>query len=237
VSRHVSRNKLSRKELVQKDEITARLEQGAEYIWDNPRPFLWGVSLVVLAGIAVAAWTVYSARREAASQIALAAVIQSYNDTLTFASDEARYQATVTEAMRVEQDYAGSSAEQVARYFRALSHEGLGETEEAVSLLEDLAGSSDPAIRPLARFALGQSLKAQGELDRAIQLYDDLLTAGEYAADTLVFELGQLHEAADRVDEARALYESLVSEYPGSVYQSEAERALKRIATTGPGSA
>ena len=78
MARHVSRNRLSRKELVQKDEITVRLERGAEYVWDNPRPFLWGGALVLVVALAVAGWTVYSSRREAAGQLALASVIVMY---------------------------------------------------------------------------------------------------------------------------------------------------------------
>ena len=237
MARHVSRKKLSRKELVQKDEITVRLERGAEYVWDNPRPFLWGGALVLVVALAVAGWTVYSSRREAAGQLALASVIQAYNDTLTYASDDARYQATLSEANGVVAEYGGSSTALVARYYAALSHEGLGDLGESVRLLEELAASSDPAIRPVAQFALGQSFKKQGDFNRAIELYDALLASDEYAPETLVFELGQLHEAADRVAEARTFYESLIANYPGSVYQPEAERALKRIDTLGPGSA
>lgn len=237
MSRHVSRSKLSRKELVRKDEITSRLEQMAEYVWNNPQPFLWGAAVLVLGAAAVAGWSVWSASRASEAQAGLARVIQAYNDKTTFASDDARYEAALGAAVQVEEEYGGSSVGRIAQVYEALSHEGLGEADDAVRILEELAASDDPAIRPVAQFALGQSFKKQGEFDRAIALYQELLESGEYAPEPLVFELGQLNEAAEHIEEARTFYQSLLSNYPDSEYQTDAERALKRLDTFVAGNA
>jgi TolA-binding protein len=96
-------------------------------------------------------------------------------------------------------------------------------------LLGDLAASSDVTIRPLARFALGQSFRKQGEFDRAIGVYQELLDSGEYAAPAVLFEMGQIQEAAGRPAEARTYYETLQANHPDSAYQAAVERALRRL--------
>ena len=232
--RRESRKKLSRKELVQKDEITNRLEQAVTYVLEHPQPFVWGIAIAVIVAVVATGWTLYASGRNEDAQVALASVIRAYNDTVTFESDEARYQATLGEAAQVTDAYGNLQAGQIARYYAALSHEGLGESGEAIRLLEELVASSDPAVRPIARFALGQSYKKQGQIDQAIGVYEGLLQSGDYAAPPVIFELAQLHEAADRRDQARTYYESLLADYPDSVYQPDAEKAVKRLNTTGP---
>jgi tetratricopeptide (TPR) repeat protein len=232
-----SRRKLTRKDLVRQDEFGSRLEQAAVYVVDHPQPFLLGIAGVVVVAVAAMGWTLYAGSRNESAQAALGSVIRAYHDLSAFESDEARYQAALAEANRVGETYGGLPAGRIARYYAALSHEGLGEIDEAVRLLGELAASSDAVIRPVARYALGQTYKRQQDFDRAIGVYQDLLESGEHSAPALVFEIAQLHEAAGRPAEARSSYESLLANYPESVYQPEAERALKRLGTADSGDA
>lgn len=224
-----SRKKLSRKELVQQDEITNWLEDSATWVVDHPRPLLWGIAAVIVVVIAATGWTLYARSRNESAQTALGSLIRTYHDLTTFESDEARYQETLIEAAAVEDSYGSLRAGRIARYYEALAHEGLGEMDEAILVLEELSASSDPTIRPIARFALGQAYKEQGDFDRAIGTYQELLESGEYSAPAVLFQLGELQEAADRPNEAESYYESLVAEHPGSVYEDQAQRALKRL--------
>jgi predicted negative regulator of RcsB-dependent stress response len=227
----LARRKLSRKQLVEPDQITTRLEDAVDWVMDHPRPFLWGIGGVVVIAVALTGWTLYANSRDEGAQAALGEVIRAYNDVVTYESDVARYQATLTEALEVDEAYGGMQAGRIARYYAALSHDGLGEADEAVRLLEELSGSSDAAIRPVARFALGQILKQQGEFDRAIDVFEQLLDSGEYAGPAVLFEIGQSHEAAGRAAEARTYYDTLLVNHPDSAYQAAVERALRRLGT------
>jgi tetratricopeptide (TPR) repeat protein len=231
-----SRNKMSRKELVETDQITSRLEQSAMWVIDHPRPFIWGIAGVVGTIAVVAGWSLYASGRHEQAQLALGAVIRTFHNAAGFESEEARYQATLEEAVRVEEAFGGRAG-QIARYYAALSHEALGDTGETVRILEELAGSGHPTIRPPARFALGQTYTKEEQFDRAIEVYRTLLDSGEYASPPILFELAGLSEAAGRAAEALDFYESLMRDYPDSVYQPEAERAVKRLGAGGAGSA
>lgn len=231
------RKRLSRKELVQQDQITSGLEETVEWIMDHPRPFLWGIAAVVVVAVLATGWTLYARNRSETAQVALGNVIRVYHDIASYESEVARFQATLNAAREVEAAYGGLQAGRIASYYEALAHAGLGEDEEAVEILEALASSADPTIRPVAAFALGQNLRKQGELDRAIEVYQDLLDSGEYSPPILLYELGGLSEEAGHLEEAENYYESLLSDYSGSVLEPEVEKALKRLRTTGTGSA
>jgi tetratricopeptide (TPR) repeat protein len=231
------KKRLSRKELVQQDQITSGLEDAVEWIMDHPRPFLWGIGAVIVVVVLATGWTLYARNRSESAQVALGNLIRVYRDMNSYDSDVARLQATLNAAREVEGAYGGLQAARIASYYEALAHEGLGEDEEAAEILEALANSTDPTIRPLAAFALGQNLRRQGNVDRAIEICRDLLDSGEYSAPVLLFELGGLSEEAGRLEEAENYYESIRSEYAGSVLEPEAEQALKRLRTTGSGRA
>ena len=119
------RKRLSRKELTEKDEITSKLELAAMFAVDNAKPLLTGISVVVVAIAAFVGWNAYSARVEANAQSALGEVIGIFN-VIDGQTDEARFNSTIEEAALVQSGFPGSQAADIAQYFAALSHEGLG---------------------------------------------------------------------------------------------------------------
>ena len=92
---------------------------------EHGKPIAIGVSAAVVGIAIIVVLNVTAANREAAAQSALAEVIRVYATVTEDTSDEARFQATLTEAARVESDYPDQPATQIARYFAGLSHQGL----------------------------------------------------------------------------------------------------------------
>ena len=96
----MARKKLTRRELVQKDEITSTLEQVTTFAVENRKPLLTIVAVIVVAATVLVGWNIFAANREANAQSALSEVIRLYTDT-TLAEGEERFQATLTEVQRV----------------------------------------------------------------------------------------------------------------------------------------
>ena len=228
----MARKKLTRRELVQKDEITSTLEQVTTFAVENRKPLLTIVAVVVVVIAVLVGWNVIAANREADAQSALSEVIRVYTDT-TLAEGEERFQATLTEAQRVQDEYPNQTAAQIAQYYAALSHKGLGNSAEAVRLLRELIDSGDETIRQVARYALAESYKSNEEFENAITVYRELVDSDGYSKGAVLYELGRLHETISKPDEARDYYQSLVGEYPDSPFRVDADRALKRLAETG----
>jgi TolA-binding protein len=228
----LARKKLTRKELVQKDDITSGLERATTYVVEHAVPIGIGVGLVVV-GIAIAVvLNVTAANREAAAQSALAEVIRIYSTITEETTDEERFQATLVEAALVEADHPDQPAAQIARYYAGLSHEGLGDFDQAIGILTELGETGDETVNQVALFALAESHKKQGDQESAIEVYQALADSGGYSPSAVLYELGRLYEATSKPEEARAYYQSLVGEYPDSPFRADADSALRRLTST-----
>ncbi len=222
------RKRLSRKELTEKDEITSKLELAAMFAVDNAKPLLTGASVVVVAIAAFIGWNAYSARVEANAQMALGEVIGIFN-VIDGQTDEARFNSAIEEAALVQSGFPGSQAADIAQYFAALSHEGLGNTEESDRIFRSLIDAGDESIRDNARFALAESFKKRDDVQAAISEYELLAESADFPRGAILFELGRLHESVSELDEARGYFQSLIDEYQDSPFRNEADRALRRI--------
>jgi tetratricopeptide (TPR) repeat protein len=228
----LARKKLTRKELVQKDDITSGLEWATTYVVEHAVPIGIGVGLVVV-GIAIAVvLNVTAANREAAAQSALAEVIRIYSTITEDTTDEERFQAALVEAARVEADHPDQPAAQIARYYAGLSHEGLGDSDQAIAILTELGEAGDETVKQVALFALAESHKKEGDLESAIEVYQALADSGGYSPSAVLYELGRLYEATSKPEEARGYYQSLVGEYPDSPFRADADSALRRLTST-----
>jgi predicted negative regulator of RcsB-dependent stress response len=218
---------MSRKELTEKDDITSVLERGTDFLVDNGKPIATGAAAVVLIAVALVGWNFYSQSRIDAAQASLARVISAYNDI--DAGDESRFNAAIDASAAVGADYPGSPSADIADYYAALAHDGLGNTGESDRILVRLAESGDDAIRENARFALAESYKKRDDLEGAIREYEVLANSEDFPRGAILFELGRLHEAASQLEEARGYYEALVNEYQDSPFRTDADRALRRL--------
>ena len=227
----MARKKLSRKELVQKDEITTTLETATAFLLEHSKPIATIVGIVVAVVLVFVAWNVYAANRETNSQSALSEVIATFTDTEGFASDEQRFETALAEGQVVRDDYPNRRAGQIAEYYMALSHEGLGNTAESVRILQGLIETGDETIQQVARYALAESYKTHGELESAIAVFQELVDTAGYSQGAVLYELGRLHEATSKPEEARSYYQSIVGEYPDSPFRPDADRALERLRT------
>ena len=225
----MARKRMTRKELVQKDEITSTLEHTTAFVLKQRKPILAVASIVVALVIILVALNVYSANRRAASQSALSKVIDIFTDTVGYDSDQERFEAALAEAHGVRDTYENLPAGQIAEYYIALSNGGLGNTTEAVRILKSLVETGDDTIQQVARYALAESYKTHGEVETAITVYQELEDIGGYSQVAVLYELGRLHEEISKTDEARSYYQKIVGEYPNSAFRADADRALKRL--------
>ena len=227
----MARKRLSRKELVQKDEITTTLETMTAFLLEHGKLLATGAGVVVAVVLVFVAWSVYAANREASSQSALAKVIAAFADTEGFDSDQQRFETALAQGQVVRDDYPNLRAGQIAEYYMALSHEGLGNTTESVRILRGLIETGDETIQQVARYALAESYKTHGELETAIAVFQELVDTAGYSQGAVLYELGRLHEAISKPEEARSYYRSIVGEYPDSPFRPDADRALERLGT------
>jgi tetratricopeptide (TPR) repeat protein len=140
----------------------------------------------------------------------------------------------IAEAQKVYDSYRSLPAASIAQYYIGLSHEGLGDTGKAVESLQQAIQDGTQEIKGVAQFALAGIHRKQGETEMAIAVYKQLYDGGGYSKAAVGYELATLYEATDQIDQAKELYQSVVTDFPDSPFRPNADEALKRLGVTPP---
>jgi tetratricopeptide (TPR) repeat protein len=232
------------KQKIKQDELRTGLQQASEWIRLHAREVQMtggAVLFLIAAGLLVQN---FRARQDANAEASFAKAIETYRaplaseapaappGTTTFATREEKYKKALAEFQGVEKSASGQVRER-ARYYAALCQIELGDLPAAEKALGELAGrkDEDDLVPSLARLALAGLHRRNGQADKAIEDYRRMLEDSSFLLprDHVLLELGATQEAANRPKDARASYERLFQEYPGSVYAGEARQRAEYL--------
>ncbi|MBK9153740.1 MAG: hypothetical protein IPM25_05925 [Chloracidobacterium sp.] len=195
------------------ENVGHKVEEIGKTIGGHKRNLLYGLGIAVVVAASVIAYFVWTARNEAAGQLALARAIEyhdavvSNNPTPTgsvrkqFRTATERAQAAIPEFQLVAEQYGGHIA-QKAKYFIAVNQLTL-DRAVGIAELEALAGSDDH-VGKLAKFTLAQTRIDDGRLDEAATLLTELANASDavVSKDSVNFELAKVYEKQGKTQEA-----------------------------------
>ena len=156
-----------------------------------------------------------------------------------FATAEEKYKTAAAAFEGVERRYASVDVAVRAKYYGALCRIRLGQYAEAERALRELVerDGQPHLMSDLARMALAELYRKSGQTDKAVEAYrrvasdPDTTLPRDYALRCLAGTL----EDARRFGEARAAYQELLREYPGSVYAADARTRADYLETAGKG--
>lgn len=232
-------HELSREEL-KRNELGEAVEAGVSFAEKHLRVILGiviGVVAVALAGWAVFAWR--GARLDSASEalgraqrVASAEIVDSGarpDDAVrpTFATAAERDAQARQLFDAVVQQYDGTGAARAARL--RLAELAFAAGDFAAARAHYVAvGTSDDALGVGAAIGLAAVDRAEGRGAELItRLQNDLANArGPLPADLLLVELARTHAALGNRADARAAWQRLVDEHPGSAWAAEARGQL-----------
>lgn len=127
-------------------------------------------------------------------------------------------------------NYGGSKAGNLSKYYAGLCYLHLGQFDAAISYLEDFnaAGEITPAMKS---GALGDAYAEKGDLAKAMSLYQDAAseTRNEVIAPYYLKKIGMLHEKNGNLAEAKTAYESIKNDYATSAAASDIEKYIIRV--------
>jgi predicted negative regulator of RcsB-dependent stress response len=226
--------RITRKQLKKDDEFVSAAEVIFRWIADNARPLAAGIGAVCVAALlwwAVTGWL--SARTDDASLLL-------HHATMTFEGEAAPgslapagdIEAAEAEFQQVIDGYARSDQADMARLYLARIALSRGETDQARTILVDLAERhDDDVVGRLAnldllnlRIASGQSAEVVTELEAMV--------AGRSAGlprDAALYRLGELLTDQGESEKARTYLEMLVEEFPESPYVAGARQRLLEL--------
>ncbi len=193
--------------------VGGTIEEAGKKLEGQGRNILY--ALAALAVLAIVVWIIYSwsGRSNATATAALGKAIETSqlrvtgeplpagSTEKTFKTEKERAEAAVAEFQGVAEKYGGDVAEK-ARYFVAVNRLSL-DRAAAIAELEGLAKGSDE-IGSLSKFALAQTRTADGRIDEAAALYQELATLSDpiISKETINFELALLLEKKGKKQEA-----------------------------------
>jgi TolA-binding protein len=126
---------------------------------------------------------------------------------------------------------------EIARYYKALSLIALGRGTEAVPILEEVAAGGS-RIAAQAKVSLANALAEKGDYDRAAALLQEVAaaTGASFPPDAALAMLGAMRVRQGRADEARKVYEDLLTRYPQSSLGPDVRQRIAELGGTLPAS-
>jgi predicted negative regulator of RcsB-dependent stress response len=224
---------MTRHELKAQDYTTTKLQTLTETAFERKKEILLIAGAILVIVLAYVGWGIYTTRRNTEAQNQLGAAIAAYTDP-TLTSDKARYEKSIAEAQKTIDSYGSLPAAVIARYYIALSKDGLGDTAGAIQDLGEVIAKGDATTKAIAQFALAGIHQKHGDSPKAVEVLKQLDTDGGYSASAVKFELGKVLEASKQPDQAKGYYEKVVTDFADSPFRADAEAALRRMGFTVP---
>jgi tetratricopeptide (TPR) repeat protein len=228
------------KRQIREDEFRSGLEHAVDWARAHSREVQGTVlAVAVLFGAGLLVQN-FRGRQDATAQAAFAKALDTYHaplaseippggekPALTFGTREEKYRKALADFEGVEKTASGEMRQR-ARYYAALSRAELADTAAAEKILAELASrrDDDDLVPSLAALALADLHRRGGQGQKAIEAYRKMLDDPSFLLprDHVLREMAAAQEEMNNLKDARASYERLVQEYPGSVYAGEARQ-------------
>jgi len=230
------------KEQIKRDEFVSGIEHAASWTRVHQSEVRIGLGVAVVVAVAAAALVYVQGNRAREAETAFREAVTTYQAPITaeiqagadkpagkvFPTAEEKYKAAAAAFDGVERRYGTLAVAERARYYAALCRVELKQYAEAEKALRAVASRRDNArLEPaLARLAIADLLRRQGEVDKAVDEYRAIAGDGTLPVprDFAMMSLAGTLEDAKRLSEAGAAYKRLTEEFPASVYAAEARR-------------
>lgn len=245
--------KKEHRQQIKRDEFVSGLEKAAQWAADHRDRLRIGLGLAVVAAATAGTVLYLQGGRKRDAERAFGEAVAIYRAPIAaelraeadqppgpvFPTAEEKYKTAAAAFDGVERRHGSLPVAVRARYYAALSRIELKQYAEAEKELKAIAeGRSATRLdAALARLALADLYRRQGQVDRAVDEYRAI--AGDarlpLPRDYALMSLAETLEEAKRLAEAVAAYKRLIEEFPASVYAAQARRQAEHLRTAAQG--
>ncbi len=197
--------------------MNKRIEESSKIVEGKGKTLLYALAALAALAVLIGIIYTYNRRANATAQTALGKAIETSQRQVTdqpqpagstektFKTEKERAEASVAEFQTVADQFGGAVGAK-AKYFAAVNRLTL-DRPQAITDLESLSKSGDE-VGKMSKFALAQTKSADGKLDEAAALYQELAAMDNpiIAKDTINFDLAGIYEKQGKKDDAANLY-------------------------------
>ena len=237
------KKKVSVKEMrFRHDPMIRFYEKTQEWLQEKGRPF--AIAVGIIAGIIVlyAGGSYFFDYRKARAENAFAEAVEKFNAPVqdsstptttptsgkTYGDEQTKWRDSAEAFDRLASDYSGRYGS-IGRYYAGVCYLHI-DRDKGISLLEQVAGKKDQPTSDLARLALAENYAANGDNEKAISLYDELLKSSTNLKPAVEVGLGRVYEKIGDTEKAVEAYLEAARPDRSTEAGSEAEKRLAAIA-------
>ena len=227
--------KISRRAMKRND-LAETVNKTVGYVAEHRRGVAEAVAIAVGGVLLVGGFFVYREWQERSAGKALSEALAVLETPLasdppsvatakTFASAAER-RAQSEKLLRKAASHGSTPSGRAANVI--LAAEGSDKSAPSVEVFEKAARQSRSEEAAAAEINAAKLLAAQGKANEAIERLKRAIESPKSAAprDALLFTLGEIYEQTGAPADARATYQRLITDYPNSVYRSEARQKV-----------
>lgn len=237
------RKKVTVKEMKFKHDPMIRFyEKTQDWLQERGRPFVIAVGIVAGLVLLYVAGSYYFDYRKTKAETAFAEAIEKFTapiqDTSSpsttpptgkfYTDEQTKWRESADAFERLANDYSGYYGN-IGRYYAGASYLHL-DRDKGMSLLEQVAGKNEHPTSDLARLALAENYAANGDNEKAISLYQQLLSTSSNLRPAVEVGLGHVYEKTGDVEKAVEAYLEAAKPDRSSGAGAEAEKRLSAIA-------
>jgi tetratricopeptide (TPR) repeat protein len=237
------KKKVSVKEMKFKHDPMVRFyDRTQDWLQERSRPVVIAVGVIIGVILLYVAGSYFFEYRKTKAQAAFAEALEKFNapvqdstSTTTpiptgkvYTDEQTKWRESAEAFEGLASDYS-SYYGSIGRYYAGVSYLHFDQ-EKGISLLEQTAGKNDPPTSDLARLALAENYAANGDTEKAISLYQQLLTSSRTLKPAVEVGLGRVYEKTGDTEKAVEAYLEAARFDRSSGAGAEAEKRLQALA-------
>jgi tetratricopeptide (TPR) repeat protein len=240
--------RLTRKEIVQEDQIHSTINQIFHFVLEKKELLLLTLACAVGLALAIYFWVDYQSGKKSEVQLAFSNAMEIYAASVgdapapeagtppdtrpRYKTENEKYTAALKAFGSVKETASGTALEEYADYYEGLCQKGLGKKDEFVKTMERLAAKGgDSEIAGLADFALGEYYLANSDVEKAQLNFEKIFKSEKtnLPKDNILNDMGDYFEKRGQKDRAKATYERLLKDYPESRLKTTVQAKLTNL--------
>jgi len=235
--------KTAQRHQLKTNEVAEQITRAREYLTGHGSQLTWFAGAVLVLAILVGgfyAWRQGTQERAGAAlaeamTVADAEVIEPGSNQLpstgSFFSTEARSEAAIKKFQDVIREYPSSRAATSAKYQAASLLASTGKRQEAEQYFREVMTGDSGIYGRMARMALAELQVADKKYDDAIATFRELAgnAQTDLPVDGVLMHLARAYQSAGKKTEAAQTYQRIVTEFPDSIYASDAKKSADEL--------
>jgi len=244
--RKKGRGRVSVKDMKFKNDPMIRFyEKTQDWLQERGRPIVIALGVIIGIILLYVAGRYFFDYRKASAETAFGQAVEKFNATVqdptaaaapattpnqgkTYFDEQTKWQETAEAFERLASDYSGYYGT-IGRYYAGVAYLHL-DRDKGIGILQQVADKNDQPTSDLARLALAEAYAASGDTEKAISLYQQLITSASSMKSAVQLGLGKAYEKAGDTHNAVEAYLEAAKGDRSSPAGAEAEKRVSALA-------